>query len=405
MKIGILGGTFNPIHRGHLKLAEAALADAGLDLIWIMPAGDPPHKDDITDTTRTERLELCRAAVGELSDSRIFVSDYELFKPTPSYTYQTMRELKTSYPDDDFYFIIGEDSFFKFTDWVHPEIIMEYSNLIVSARNANTKQEELKQTADELNKSYGKMPVILDVSPIEISSTRIREACRRGDYASIEEYLTPETLVYIKRHDLYKPTFDISYDELDKIRHDLKKRLKKYRYYHTLGVADTCAQLASRYGYPVLKAYTAGLLHDCAKYMSGDEYIKCAKKNKIAITESERQYPDLLHAKLGAYYAKKRYGIDDRDICHAICVHTTGEPGMNLLDEILYVSDYIEPSRTKQPRINDVRAMAYYDLRATVRMILSDTINYLRERSKVFDPTTYETAVSYGLDPDDGIKV
>lgn len=398
MRIGILGGTFNPIHKGHMKLAKDALSELSLDMIWIMPAGDPPHKDEITTSTRVDRLELCRAAVSSVDESNILVSDYELFKATPAYTYETVSELKKAYPDNDFYFLIGEDSLEKFPTWVHPEIIIEYVTLVACAREKNSDHSALNKTADHIEKKFGKRPIILETEAFPISSTEIRNAVDAGRMEDVIRYLEPSVYEYIDYHRLYRKTYAVSLDRIEEIRSDLKKRLKKSRFYHTLGVADTCASLAQRYGYPVNTAYLAGLLHDCAKYMSGEEYIDYAKKHDLNITKSENAYPDLLHSKIGAYLAANRYDVHDHDIVHAIEVHTTGEPEMNLLDEILYVADYIEPMRTKQPRLSDVRAMAYYDLKACIRMILSDTIEYLRNRSKVFDPKTYETALYYGLE-------
>ena len=96
----------------------------------------------------------------------------------------------------------------------------------------------------------------------------------------------------------------------------------------------------------------------------------------------------MLHAKLGAYFAKKRYGVKDKDVLHAIQVHTTGEPGMNMLDKILYIADYIEPNRTKAPDLADVRKIAFEDLDKAMLKILSDTLDYLNERGGELDPMT-----------------
>ena len=123
------------------------------------------------------------------------------------------------------------------------------------------------------------------------------------------------------------------------IRKHLKKKLDAYRYEHTLGVEFTCQALAMRYGYDLDKADLAGLLHDSAKRFEDPVMLqKCLDRN-IPVTAEEERDPSLLHAKLGAWMAEHKYGVDDPEILSAITCHTTGKPGMGLLDKILYVAD------------------------------------------------------------------
>ena len=138
-------------------------------------------------------------------------------------------------------------------------------------------------------------------------------------------------------------------------------------------------------------ALYAGLLHDCAKYMGADELIKAAEKHDLPITEAERRNPSLLHAKLGAYYAKERYDVTDPQILHAIRVHTTGIPNMNLLDQILFVADYIEPNRDKAKNLTELRNHAFINLDETITMILRDTLAYLDTCNVEIDETTQAT--------------
>ena len=149
------------------------------------------------------------------------------------------------------------------------------------------------------------------------------------------------------------------------------------------------------HGYPMDVAFIAGLLHDCAKYMSPDELLTFCEKKKIDITDAERRSPQLLHAKAGAYLARHEYGIEDEDILHAITVHTTGMPGMSLLDEIIFTADYIEPNRDKAKRLTEIRQAAFKDFHLAIQMILSDTIDYLKETGKDIDETTYRTYEYY----------
>ena len=179
--------------------------------------------------------------------------------------------------------------------------------------------------------------------------------------------------------------------EIKKIRKKLEKELDGKRFEHTLGVAYTASALAMCHHVDTEKALLAGMLHDCAKCVPNREKLKLCKKHKIHVSLSEERNPFLLHAKLGAYFAKKRYGVKDKEVLHAIQVHTTGEPGMNLLDKILYIADYIEPNRDKAPDLAEVRRLAFEDLDKAMMKILSDTLDYLNERGGELDPMTMKT--------------
>ena len=183
--------------------------------------------------------------------------------------------------------------------------------------------------------------------------------------------------------------------ELHEIRKKLKKELDKGRYEHTKGVMYTAGCLAMAHGYSVEKAMLAGLLHDCAKCIPNDEKIALCEKNHILIHPVEYESPYLLHTKLGAYLAEKTYGVSNPEILHAIKVHTTGEPDMNLLDKIIYIADYIEPGRDKAPNLQEVRQMAFQDLNVCMAQILRDTLMYLMSRGGSIDNTTRMTYEFY----------
>lgn len=183
--------------------------------------------------------------------------------------------------------------------------------------------------------------------------------------------------------------------ELQEIRKKLKKELDKGRYEHTKGVMYTAGCLAMAHGYSVEKAMLAGLLHDCAKCIPNDEKIALCEKNHILIHPVEYESPYLLHAKLGAYLAEKTYGVSDPEILHAIKVHTTGEPDMNLLDKIIYIADYIEPGRDKAPNLQEVRRTAFQNLNVCMAQILRDTLMYLMSRGGSIDNTTRMTYEFY----------
>lgn len=180
-------------------------------------------------------------------------------------------------------------------------------------------------------------------------------------------------------------------EELKKISKKLSKILKKDRYEHTMGVMYTSAALAMCWGADVQKAMTAGLLHDCGKYLSAKEQIHFCKKKKIALTESEKEMPALVHAKLGAYLARHEYGIKDPEILDAITFHTTGRPDMTLLEKIVYIADYIEPNRKEIPGLENIRQLVFSDIDKAVCLSAGSTVRYLKNGGKAVDPMTINT--------------
>lgn len=179
------------------------------------------------------------------------------------------------------------------------------------------------------------------------------------------------------------------------IQEQLKETLGEKRFEHTQGVMYTAASLAMRYGIPMQQAQLAGLLHDCAKAIPDDEKLELCKKYGIIVSEVEKENPSLLHAKLGAYLAREKFGVADEEILHAIYVHTTGEPGMNTLDKIIFIADYIEPNRDSQPNLEYVRKVAFWDLNQAMEGILYDTLKYLEQSEKKIDPMTQKTYEYY----------
>ena len=186
-------------------------------------------------------------------------------------------------------------------------------------------------------------------------------------------------------------------ENFEELKKQLKKELDHNRYEHTIGVMYTAGCLAMAYGYDIDKAQLAGLLHDCAKCIPNDKKLKLCEKHSIPVSKVESENPFLLHAKLGAHVARDAYGITDVDILHAIKVHTTGEPDMNLLDKIIYIADYIEPLRDKARNLKEIRQLAFSDIDAALRMILTDSVAYLNDNKEAanIDPMTLETYYYY----------
>lgn len=175
----------------------------------------------------------------------------------------------------------------------------------------------------------------------------------------------------------------------------MEKVMDKKRYQHTLGVAATASCMAMRFQTDPYKAYLAGLLHDNAKCIGNDKKLSVCAKNKLSVNAAEEKNPDLLHAKVGSFLAKDKYKISDEQILSAILWHTTGKPEMTVLEQIIYIADYIEPLRKPQKNMEVVRRLAFEDLDRCMLEILSGTIQYLQDKQAAIDEITMKTYQYY----------
>ena len=385
-RIGIYGGTFNPVHNGHIYLARAAMEQLSLSEVWWIISGNPPHKEDGI-LSRFHRYEMCQRSLSGMDG--MVVKDFELYRSGQCYTFELMEMIHKKYPDNDYFFIMGEDSLEQFSDWVHPERIANKAALAVAVRSEDKEKNiSLENAAMRVEKEYKTGVFLLKTKDIPISSSNLRLLCAKGK--SIKAFVPEAASAYIKSHGLYANKTDTG-AELIKIAQKLKLCLKPGRYRHTIGVMETAANLAMRYLLPVDKLRMAGLLHDCAKCYDNKELLLRCKKYGLPVTKAEKRSPHLLHAKVGAYLARHEYKCKDPDVLRAISVHTTGAPDMDMVSQILFVADYIEPNRNRASRLEEIRQMAYRDIDLCTVMILEDTISFLKEKGNPMDEATVDT--------------
>lgn len=185
--------------------------------------------------------------------------------------------------------------------------------------------------------------------------------------------------------------------DISKLRKEMSELQKNSRLEHTIGVAYTAASLAMCYGADMEKALIAGYLHDLAKHLPGEELLKICNKNDIQVSNVEKSNPSLLHGKVGAYFAKENYGVDDEEILNAICFHTTGRPGMSLLEKIIFLADYMEPGRDKAPNLPVIRKVIYKDIDKALLQVLKDTLEHLKTSDKPVDEMTQKTFDFYNM--------
>lgn len=198
-KVGILGGTFDPIHTGHLILAEAAFEAFGLDYVLIMPNGNPPHKPGQVHATMEQRTRMAELAAA--GNPHLKVSDFEKTPQDYHYTYETLEFLTEHHPDTDFYFILGADSLVLFHTWMEPERICRCCRILAAARD-RMEIEVLGKHIERLKQDYNASIEPLETPNIDISSNMLRERVRKG--RSIRYYVPEAVEAYIREQRLYR---------------------------------------------------------------------------------------------------------------------------------------------------------------------------------------------------------
>lgn len=199
-KIGIMGGTFDPIHNGHLLLGKQAHMEYGLDCIWYMPSGQPPHKKDHHVTDAEERCAMVRLAVERIA--YFSLSEFEVSRKGNTYTAQTLALLKETYPDDVFYFIIGADSLYEIENWYHPEQVLASVKILVAGREYSKEHRSIDQQIAYLSEKYSCSIQKLHSMEVDISSEEIRHMVSSGK--SISKMVPKEVEDYIRSHQLYQ---------------------------------------------------------------------------------------------------------------------------------------------------------------------------------------------------------
>lgn len=396
-KVGILGGTFNPIHNAHRIMAQAAYEQYELDEVWFMPSKEPPHKNRDDIVSEEHRSRMIQFAIDNVE--YFSFSSLELEREGTTYTCDTLEQCVRLHPNVKFYFILGGDSLCDFETWYHPEKIASLCTVLAMARDGMTR-EELETRCEQLSQKYSGCFLAVQMPQITVSSREIRDMFAK-DKKPIG--LLPDAVMdYITFHGLYKKESAFSIQDKRKWKNYLAATLRPKRYEHTIGVANTAFQLAitakldSDFGY---RAKQAGLLHDCAKYLTDKEMLYACHKYEIALTEVERENPALIHGKLGAYFAKNIYGVTDKGILSAIYWHTTGKPAMSLLEKIIFVADFIEPGRKMKychpHSLEKIRKMSFMDIECGFRMVLESKLEYLRKQTVPIDTMTIKTYEYY----------
>ena len=365
-KIGIFGGTFNPVHNAHIAIAKAAKRELGLDFVIMMTGGNPPHKRDnkILDA-KLRHIMLKLAVRGE---PELVACDWEVKRSEYSYTVNTLRFFSRLYSDDKLYFIIGGDSLDDFDKWYMPEQICTMCTIAVYNRN-NLPQIET------VSKKYNADIVEISGGFLDISSTALR-----ADYKLMMKHTPPAVGEFIKKYGLYR--------DLGSDLEILTRILKPSRLKHSIGVAMLASKLAKIHGADSDTAYRAGMLHDIAKNIDYNTSLALCRELEAELDPIERSIPALVHPKLGAELVKCLFGLTEGEITSAVRWQTVGRRGMTLMDKIIFVADMCEEGRSF-PGVDDIRKAALENLDMAAVMCIDSTINYNIKHGNPVHPGAY----------------
>ncbi len=382
-RIGIFGGTFNPVHIGHIQAAKQALTALHLDRVLLIPDHIAPHKELPTGSpTPQQRLDMLRIAVQDCPGLEI--SDIELRREGVSYTYLTIQELKRMYPHDQLVLLMGTDMFTSFDSWRNPEGILKNASLGVFCRG-DKKEKQAIAAQKERMEAMGAQVELAHNDVIAISSTQMR---RLLAFRCAGSFLPEGVLEYIREYRLYNTRAQWKNLPMEALEPIVLSLLNPNRVAHVLGCRDTAVALAKRWGADETDAARAGILHDITKAIDGPlQLTLCEAYGKI-LDDFSRKYPKTLHALTGSLVAERIFG-ENKAVVDAIAYHTTGKADMNLLEMIIYVADYMEPNRDF-PGVETLRQLAFSDIQAALRLGLEMTMEHLKEQGSEVSPASRE---------------
>ncbi len=360
MKIGIFGGSFDPVHNDHVEICKKFHNELALDKVIVLPAGQSPFKKG-HGATAVERKKMLELAFDNCPF--VEVSDFELLQEGKSYTYLTVEHFKAIYPNAQLFLLIGLDSLATFLTWKNPDRILANCSLAVISREGYDFEEEERKFKSATGKALFKL-----FHDGKASSTYVREQLKLKIYST--DYLPERVCDFLKDHGIYVG---------DGLYESVCKRLSSKRLFHTAGVAATAIGYAKKLGENVDNARIAALLHDIAKYERAENYPDLALPEKIP--------ENVVHQYLSAHIAECELGIKDEDVLNAIRYHTTGRPEMSKLEKIVFVADLLEPSR-EYDEVDELRQIVGEDFERGFRRCVLRLLKYLeRAGVEIFDLT------------------
>jgi nicotinate-nucleotide adenylyltransferase len=366
VRLAILGGSFNPVHIGHLYLADLVLSRFDYDRIILVPACKSPFKIGSETADPQDRLDMLLASIP--ADPRITVEDCELRREGVSYTVDTLHYIRERCrPEGKPGLILGDDLVSSFSKWRRVDEIAELADIIIARRLAPGEGGEFPYPCK-----------VLDNEVMDISSHMVRERIRaRSNW----RYLVPPgARAIIEDRGLYGagegarwPSASLVMD----IEGDVRSRLSPARFLHSRNTALLAWDLALRFGLDPGRAYLAGIAHDMCKPLPEGELRKLARRDGEA--KPEKGKTGILHGRAAAVVLRESYGIEDREVLEAVRLHTTGSGAMGDLAKLVYIADKIEVSREEvNPELREPGLWG--DLDELFEKVLENTLGWLKSR-------------------------
>ena len=406
MRIGIYGGSFDPVHNGHIAMINSALKSGFIDLVIVIPSVRNNFKLYANKLPPPYRLYMMKETIEGLGIDECFASDIEYGIEGVSYTAVVLEKLtsdefirdflisngikkKKAEAHHEFFWIMGSDTLGTFETWYKPGEILKYVTLLAAVRPGDN--TDVDKAADSIKKNLGGKVEIFRLDGIDCSSSEITTT---GDFSKVPE----PAREFIKRHALYTENTKLLgvSEEAKKQFYECSVWMYKYlgakRLLHTLNVGYLSAHLADVFGADKDKALIAGALHDCAKELPLEKQLELAKKYSGDLFTEKK----LLHSPAGATFAKEDFGIEDKEILDAICYHTTGRGDMNTLEKIVYLADKIEPSRNYTD-LTPIREAAEKDLDSAMRMTAAAVRDKFVSQGRDIHPLTKQMMKDLGM--------
>ncbi|GHV67170.1 nicotinate-nucleotide adenylyltransferase [Spirochaetia bacterium] len=371
MKLAILGGSFNPVHLGHLYLAEAVLSSFGYDRVLLIPAFQSPFKPGAEAPSPKDRLDMLAASIA--ADPRLTIDDCEIKREGVSYTIDTIFSVKERYGlREKPALILGDDLTAGFLQWRRAEEIAKETDIIIAHR-ISPQKADFPYKYRELNNEI-----------MDISSALVRERIKKGGNW---RYLVPAGARHlIEDRCLYgfSPQNDvpgqiIAQELIAEIEQTVRLAVSFSRFLHSRNTALLAWDLCRRYGLDPQAGYLAGIAHDICKSMPDDEQKRLALADGGGLSDLEKKKPGLLHGRSAAVLLRERFGVHNEDILEAVRCHTTGDEDMGPLAKVIYVADKIEISRENIDK--GLREMAFTaGIEELFEAVLGETVAWLNSR-------------------------
>ncbi len=371
MQVGIYGGCFDPPHRGHLAVAEAAINAAGLDQVVIVPAAVSSTEDRKLIASPDDRINMCRLCFAP--EPRCVISDIETRHDEWTPTIMTIERLrKHQYRDDRLTLIIGADKLPSLPKWKRANDLFRLCDILVYPRDGIDPTPYLNQLC-----TMGAAIRVIDVPEVTGASRDIQTMV--SGYVQPPE-LSEEVTAYIAEHWLY----------LDQKILDVEQMITQKRWKHTLGVRSQAVEYALAHRINPLEAALAAMLHDSGKCLPFETMLNYA--HEAGITDPTfLSSPAMLHGPVGAYIAKTQFSVTNPDVLNAITYHTVGRAEMSKLEMCIFVADATEPGREQYPGLKRLRQLAMQSLEAAVLLSLNLTKQYILDAGKSFNPISDAT--------------